>query len=155
AGCDSIVTLKVTVSPNVTSSVDSTVCPAQLPFTWNGQNVTAAGTFTANLKNIAGCDSIVTLNLTVSANVTSTSDLTLCPAQLPYSWNGQSLTTGGTYTANLKNITGCDSIVTLNLAVSANVTSSSDLTLCPAQLPYSWNGQSLTTGGTYTANLKN
>jgi gliding motility-associated-like protein len=53
----------------------------------------------------------------VGAAVTSTTNTSICSAQLPYQWNGQSLTQGGTYTATLKNTAGCDSVATLNLTV--------------------------------------
>jgi endonuclease I len=36
---------------------------------------------------------------------------------IPYNWNGQSLSTSGTYTAMFINSAGCDSIATLNLTI--------------------------------------
>jgi hypothetical protein len=38
--------------------------------------------------NAAGCDSVATLNLNVNTTTTSIYDVTICPAQLPYNWNG-------------------------------------------------------------------
>jgi hypothetical protein len=35
--------------------------------------------------NAAGCDSVVTLNLTVKAASASTTNVSICPDQLPYS----------------------------------------------------------------------
>ena len=83
AGCDSIATLNVTVNPVVTSSADTTVCTSALPFTWNGQTVNAAGPYTVTLTSAAGCDSIATLNVTVNATTTSTTNITVCSNQLP------------------------------------------------------------------------
>ena len=80
-------------------------------------------------------------------------DITICQNALPYSWNSQSLTAAGTYTAVLQNINGCDSTVTLNLTVNPNVSSTQNITICQNALPYSWNNQSLTAAGTYTAVL--
>jgi len=154
AGCDSIATLNLTVNPTLTSTTNTTICTNQLPYSWNGQSINAAGTYTANLKSIAGCDSIATLNLAVTATLTSTTNTTICTNQLPYSWNGQTINTAGTYTANLTSATGCDSIATLNLAVTPTLTSTTNTTICTNQLPYSWNSQTINTAGTYTANLK-
>ena len=42
------------------------ICGNQLPFTWNGQNYNAPGTYTATFSNASGCDSIATLNLVVN-----------------------------------------------------------------------------------------
>ena len=154
-GCDSIVTLHLFVNPIVTGSETITICEGQLPFTWNGQTLTASGTRTATLQNIVGCDSIATLHLIVNPNVTSTQNITICQGALPYSWNNQSLTAAGNYTATLQNVNGCDSTVTLHLIVNPNVTSTQNITICQGALPYSWNNQSLTAAGTYTAILQN
>jgi uncharacterized delta-60 repeat protein len=47
----------------------------------------------------------------------STTNLTICSNQLPYSWNGRSYTTSGVYTSTLNNINSCDSTAILNLKV--------------------------------------
>src|SRR5947199_4665 len=153
SGCDSIATLVLAVNPAVTSTTNTTICNNQLPYTWNGQSINAAGTYTANLISASSCDSIATLILTVNPAVTSTTNTTICTNQLPYTWNGQSLNAAGTYTANLISASGCDSIATLVLTVSATLTSTTNTTICNNQLPYSWNGQTINTAGTYTANL--
>src|SRR6185295_2889499 len=154
-GCDSTVTLTLNVNPNVTSTQTITICQGALPYSWNNQSLTSAGTYTALLHNIKGCDSTVTLTLNVNPNVTSTQTITICQGALPYSWNNQSLNAAGTYTALLHNIKGCDSTVTLTLNVNPNVTSTQNITICQGALPYSWNSQSLTAAGTYTALLHN
>ena len=154
-GCDSTVTLTLNVNPNVTSTQNITICQNSLPYSWNSQSLTAAGTYQATLTNINGCDSTVTLTLNVNPNVTSTQNITICQNSLPYSWNSQSLTTAGTYQATLTNVNGCDSTVTLTLNVNPNVTSTQNITICQNSLPYSWNSQSLTTAGTYLATLTN
>lgn len=68
---DSTVTLHLTVNPVVTATVSLTVCPDQLPITWNGITIPAEAMShpafaTYNTFNAMGCDSTVTLNLTVS-----------------------------------------------------------------------------------------
>ena len=73
--------------------------------------------------NAAGCDSIATLNLTVNAITTSVTNVTVCPSQLPYNWNGTNYNAAGTYTFTTTNAAGCDSIATLNLSVNAITTS--------------------------------
>src|SRR6185436_2320578 len=153
AGCDSIATLVLTVNPALTSTTNTTICNNQLPYSWNGQSIPAAGTYTANLISVAGCDSIATLVLTVNPTLTSTTNTAICNNQLPYAWNSQSLTAAGSYTANLISATGCDSIATLILTVNPALTSTTNTAICNNQLPYAWNGQSLIAAGTYTANL--
>lgn len=96
---------------------DLFVCSAQLPIIWNGQNLTANGTYFHSATNALGCDSTRILNLTVNPDTMSITNLTLCSNQLPYVWNGQNLYTTGTYTHHSSNIMGCDSLALLNLNV--------------------------------------
>src|SRR5687767_13608839 len=76
-GYDSVVTLTFNVNPNVTATETITVCEDQLPYTWNSQSLTAAGTYNATLTTSNGCDSVVTLTFNVNPNVTSTENITI------------------------------------------------------------------------------
>jgi trimeric autotransporter adhesin len=76
---------------------------------------TSSGTYTANLTNINGCDSLATLNLT---NLNPTSGSETASACQNYTWNGNTYSTSGTYTANFTNAAGCDSVATLNLTIT-------------------------------------
>jgi gliding motility-associated-like protein len=153
AGCDSIATLNITINPVSTSTTNITVCSNQLPYLWNGTNYNFGGTFTATLTNQYGCDSIATLNLTVNPTSTSTTNIIICSTQLPYTWNGNNYNFGGTFTVTLTNQYGCDSIATLNLTVNPVTSSSTTITICDNQLPFSWNSLTITGAGTYTDTL--
>src|SRR5436189_131022 len=153
AGCDSIATLILNVNAVVRDTTTQTICENQLPYSWNGLSLTAAGTYSDTLTSAAGCDSIATLILTVNAVLRDTTTQTICENQLPYSWNGLSLTAAGTYSDTLTSAAGCDSIATLILTVNAVLRDTSTQTICENQLPYSWNGLSLTAAGTYSDTL--
>jgi hypothetical protein len=66
-GCDSIATLKLQVSPIINASQNVSVCGSsyQLP---GGKITTASGTYKTTLKNTAGCDSVITIVLTLNQN---------------------------------------------------------------------------------------
>jgi gliding motility-associated-like protein len=153
AGCDSVATLNLTINPTLTSTTNITICSNEVPYSWNGTNYSTAGSYTANLLTVAGCDSIATLNLNINDVLTSTTDITICSNQVPYNWNGVDYSTAGTYTANLLTVAGCDSIATLNLSINDVLTSTTDITICSNQVPYNWNGVDYSTAGTYTTNL--
>ncbi|MBK7291542.1 MAG: hypothetical protein IPI78_15645 [Chitinophagaceae bacterium] len=68
----------------MTSTTNVAICTNQLPYTWNGNNYTAAGTYNVTLIGTAGCDSIATLNLSVNPTLTSTTNVAICTNQLPY-----------------------------------------------------------------------
>ncbi len=131
AGCDSIVTLDLTINNSTTGSETATACDS---YTWatDGNTYTASGSYTATLVNAAGCDSIVTLNLTINSSTSGSETATACDT---YTWatDGNTYTTSGTYTTTLVNAAGCDSIVTLNLTINttptATATDNGDATL--------------------------
>ncbi|MBU3714140.1 MAG: gliding motility-associated C-terminal domain-containing protein, partial [Ferruginibacter sp.] len=154
-GCDSIVTLDLTINSAVSSTTNVAICKYQLPYLWNGQSINTAGTFTETLIASNGCDSIATLNLTISPTKRGTESIDICSKQLPYSWNGQLITAAGNHTANLLSTDGCDSIVSLTLKVKPNSASMTDALVCASQLPYSWNGNNYTNGGSYKVTLTN
>lgn len=151
-GCDSIITLNLTINTPDATVDDVTAC---LSYTWsaNGQTYTSNGTYTATLTNVDGCDSVVTLNLTISTSASTTQNVNACSS---YTWsaNGTTYTSGGTFVETLTSSTGCDSTVTLNLTINLPNSGSESLTACNS---YTWgaNGQTYTSSGTYTATLTN
>jgi hypothetical protein len=66
-----------------------------------------------------------------------------------YTFNGQSYTSSGTYTATLTNAVGCDSVVTLNLFVIPSLSSSISATICAPGV-YAFGGNNLSSAGVYT-----
>ena len=119
-------------------------------YEWNGKVYTESGIYKDTLLSILGCDSIVTLYLTVNKSVTNEISITACD---PYTWtNGVTYTTSGVYYDSLHTIHGCDSIEVLTLTILPEaVTKVDTLTICASDLPYDWYGQLLTQTGTYTA----
>ncbi|MDB4286155.1 GEVED domain-containing protein [bacterium] len=150
AGCDSIVTLNLTLNNSVSSSETITACDT---YTWsaNSTNYTTGGSYATTLTSATGCDSIVTLNLTLNNSVSSSETITACDT---YTWSEKSsnYTTSGTYATTLTSATGCDSIVTLNLTLNNSVSSSETITACDT---YTWsaNSTNYTTGGSYATTL--
>ena len=121
-GCDSVVTLQLTINNTKRTTVDSTVCNS---LTWlNGHTYTQTNTYVDTVTAASGCDSIVTLNLTVNRSTVGTDNLTLCSAQLPYTYNGMQINPAGpypvtkTYSVTITNTVGCDSVITLTVDVN-------------------------------------
>jgi hypothetical protein len=154
-GCDSVATLILTTKPATTSTTLISICSNQLPYIWNGLTFTQSGNQTANFINTVGCDSAATLFLTVKANSRSTTNITICSSSTPYTWNGLTFIQSGSQTATLTNSQGCDSLATLNLNVNPVTSSTTNVTICERELPYSWNGFSFVQTGTKTLNYLN
>ncbi len=121
-GCDSLATLNVTVNPTLLSTTNIVICDHEIPFEWNGLTLGTSGTNTVTLQSmVTGCDSLATLNLSVNPTLFSNTDTTVCSSELPFTWNGLTFSAQGLQTANLESeVTGCDSLATLNCSVVNN-----------------------------------
>ena len=144
-GCDSIVTLKLTV--NKSYNVEDTVVECDT-YTWplDGNTYTTSGDYVYKGKTISGCDSIVTLKLTVNKSYNVEDTVVECDT---YTWplDGNTYTTSGDYVYTGKTISGCDSIATLKLTINYSDTAEFTATTCE---PYLWNGKEYAESGTYT-----
>ena len=87
-------------------------------YEWNGDEYTASGDYIQVLTAANGCDSIVTLHLTINNSVHYSFTET---ANSPYTWNGTEYTETGDYTQNFTASNGCDSIVTLHLNILSGI----------------------------------
>ncbi|MBO5844078.1 MAG: leucine-rich repeat domain-containing protein, partial [Bacteroidales bacterium] len=67
-GCDSIVTLTVSVNPTFDTTINATINTGET-YTEFGFNESESGTYVQNLQTEAGCDSTITLNLTVNSSL--------------------------------------------------------------------------------------
>lgn len=153
-GCDSVLTLNLTVNNISTSTIDTIVCASNLPYTWHGLTFNASGTQTITLTNAINCDSIVSYHLVVYDG-NSITNQTICSSELPFYWNGLTFNATDSQTATLVNYLGCDSLATLNLTVLNSSTSTTDLTLCSYDMPYTWNNIVFIGPGSQTASFTN
>ena len=67
-GCDSIVTLTVTEYPTFDTTINATINPGET-YAEFGFNESEAGTYIQNLQSINGCDSTITLVLSVNSSL--------------------------------------------------------------------------------------
>lgn len=149
-GCDSIVTLRLTVNQATGSSVIASVCSGST-YAFGGHTLSTSGVYYDTLINSHGCDSIITLNLTVDAAIRTGIHAAVCSGR-SYLFDGQQLSTSGTYIAHFTAHNGCDSMVTLVLQVGPYVTSNISGAVCSGS-SYNFNGRILTSAGTYNDTL--
>ncbi|MCB9196510.1 MAG: T9SS type A sorting domain-containing protein [Flavobacteriales bacterium] len=113
AGCDSIITINLTVSNSSSSNINVSAC--DIYTAPDGQEYTTSGLYTAIIPNDAGCDSTITINLTVSSSSSSSINVSDCDSYTAP--DGQVYTTSGLYTAIIPNAAGCDSIISIDLTI--------------------------------------
>jgi hypothetical protein len=145
-GCDSIVTLNLTINQPTTHIITATSC---VNYVLNAQTYTSSGTYTQTLTNTNNCDSIITLNLTIKQPTAHTITTTACGS---YTLNSQTYNSSGVYTQTLTNSNNCDSTITLHLTIKQPTSSLLNQTACGS---YTLNGQTYTSSGTYTQMLTN
>ena len=116
SGCDSLVTLYLTVNPVHHTLINETICEGRM-YDFFGQMLSDSGTYTHTLLNQYGCDSVIELALDIIPTIrTQISDSTC--EDIPYNFNGRNLTATGVYYDTLQSVQGCDSIVELTLNVN-------------------------------------
>ena len=150
AGCDSFLTLNLTVRPQITGSITQTVCFGGST-TFNGATLTQSGVFKDTLTSITGCDSILTLTFTVRPRIATSINQPICNGSA-ITFNGQTITTAGTYLDTLTSVNGCDSFITLNVTIAQATASTVNKSACGS---FSFGGNTLTLSGTYLDTISN
>ncbi len=117
--CDSTL-LDTLIIPSIKtkdSTIVASICEGET-YIFAQQGYSETGIYQDSKLNMAGCDSITFLDLTVhkKSPIQYISD-TVCSSNLPYVLNGLSYIYSDTYQQNLLNMYGCDSIVNLSLQV--------------------------------------
>ena len=144
-GCDSTVTLHLTVHYSDSTEFSQTVCDS---YTWNDQTYTTSGDKVQHFQTIHGCDSMVTLHLTVHYSDSTEFSQTVCDS---YTWNDQTYTTSGDKLQHFQTIHGCDSTVTLHLTVHYSFTTEFSDTICDI---YTWNEFKYDVSGDYVQHFQ-
>ena len=138
--------LKINLCTATTKTVSATACTS---YTANSQTYTTSGVYTQTLTNSKGCDSLLTLNLTINQPTSRSITQTACGN---YAINSQTFTSSGVYTQTLTNSKGCDSLLTINLTINQPTSSSMTHTACSN---YALNSHTYTSSGVYTQTLTN
>lgn len=126
-GCDSILVITLTINNSTKDSIGIIACNSYMgpsgKYTW-----TTSGTYMDTITNAIGCDSVVTINLTVNYSTASSISATVC--NLYTSPSGKMLIMSGKYLDTIPNGVGCDSIISIDLTVNYSSFSSISPTVC-------------------------
>jgi uncharacterized delta-60 repeat protein len=100
---------------DVASEVNVTVC-AGASYSLDNETYTASGDYQAVLTSASGCDSLVTLHLTVLPAASYAQSISLCAGE-SVTINGETYTNSGVYQTLVTTANGCDSTITTSLFV--------------------------------------
>jgi gliding motility-associated-like protein len=114
-GCDSLIILDLVVIPPSITNLAYSICEGETVII--GTSVySSSGQYMDSLTGVAGCDSIVFLNLTVLQPVDTFLDVTICSGE-SFQVGSSIFSETGLYEVLLTASFGCDSTVTLDLQV--------------------------------------
>ena len=140
AHCDSVVTLHLLEAKPASTSFSASICEGDY-YKWNGEKYDTEGPHAQTLTTIHGCDSVVTLNLTVNDTYYTTKDESIVLGET-FKWDGDEYTEEGVYTKDYIAKNGCDSVVQINLSVITTVYSEFKKEICEGGF-YEWNNEKL------------
>lgn len=105
------------ITAGVCSNTGDTTAFACNSFDWYGTTYNSSATPTHIFTNVNGCDSLVTLHLTVGHTNTGDTTATACGS---FVWYGVTYTSSSrtTPTHTFTNVSGCDSLVSLHLTIN-------------------------------------
>lgn len=122
-------------------NVAATACDE---YVWNGETYTASGEYTYTTTAANGCDSVVTLHLTINKSEREEYTAVACDE---YIWNGVIYTESGDYTYTTTTEQGCERVEVLHLTINKSEHVEFTETACDS---YVWNGVTYTESGDYT-----
>ena len=115
AGCDSLVILDLEIVDILFETLDTTIC-AEAVYPQGGNIYDTPGTYIDTVASFLGCDSVVTLNLSIAPPIAENISTAICAGEA-FVIGTESFTTTGTYTRTIPAVNGCDSTVMLDLYI--------------------------------------
>ncbi len=150
-GCDSIMTITLTINYSSKSSFSITVCDSYTVPSGD-ETYTVSGTYMDTIPNTAGCDSVMTISVTINNSNASSFSVTACDSYTVPSGD-ETYTVSGTYMDTIPNTAGCDSVMTITVTINNSKTSFS-VTACDSYTVPSGD-ETYTVSGTYMDTIPN
>ncbi len=149
-GCDSTVTVNLTVEPEIPVSIDAAICQGET-YTYLDISESTAGAYTTLISGGGDCDTLLTVNLSILEPVTGSMDTSICAGSTLELFDITASTTGA-YETILEATDGCDSVLTVNLTVLDPISSQIDTSIC-AGATFTFYDITATETGSYNTTL--
>ena len=115
-------------------------------FPWGGSTSTP-GDYMHTYTSVDGCDSVVTIHLSVSQSIQTSTNESICSGgsfNLP--WGGTA-SVAGNYPHTYTSVSGCDSIATIILSITQGVSSNTNASICQGEsFQFPWGGSASNAG---------
>ena len=148
--CDTIMVLQLSATPGVRDTIRQTICQGS-EYTFDGQSLSTSGFYTRTVFGAEGCSGFEVLALSVVDQIETTVDRTICQGD-QITIGNQTFNAAGTYEVMTTSVFGCDSLITLNLAVVDAFETMLEAVHC-GDAAYDFLGTSLDQSGRYQDTL--
>ena len=128
-GCDSIVSLHLEIENQLEHHINTSICEDEA-FEIDGHVYSKAGDYEYLLSSQKGCDSTIYIHLVQNENYENTIQKEICEGEF-IEIDQKKYTETGQYTIPYTSISGCDSILHLNLTVFPTYFASMTESICP------------------------
>jgi hypothetical protein len=156
SSCDSILDITINLLPEVTTVLTEDICPGS-SVTINGFVYTSTGTYLDTIAggSVSGCDSILDITVNLLSSDTTFITENICQGE-EYIINETPYSTTGIHTETIQHgsVSGCDSVIILDLTILDHANISLDVSICEGE-SYSLFGNSYTLSGVYSDTLIN
>ncbi len=161
SGCDSIVVTNVALNPSYNTVESISLCSGS-NFTYpdgvSSVNIAANESHVSSLVTVAGCDSIITTNITITSTIAISQNVSVCSGDsytYPDGTVSVNITTGESHTSSFTTTTGCDSLVTVNVSVNPIYNVTEVISVCEGSTVTYPDGASetITVNTSHTSNL--
>ena len=154
-GCDSVFRLQLYID-SIYKQIDTVIfCNNHNPYySWRGKQYFNSGLYYDTLKTAYGCDSIFVLDLSINPTFYITDTLHVCENILPIFYADSVLISAGTYVLNYQTMSGCDSVITLQLYTYPSYHLRDTLSICNNELPFTYGDSIFHAAGTYSVLFK-
>ncbi|MDD3877733.1 MAG: T9SS type A sorting domain-containing protein [Bacteroidales bacterium] len=115
--CDSLYVLSLNVHPSYIADTFNVMICENSAYDFYGTLLADPGVYDTIVPSTYGCDSLVTLNLSVGSFYLLTFNATICQGD-SYTLNGFNQSEAGSDTLSFVAVNGCDSLVVLNLSLN-------------------------------------
>jgi gliding motility-associated-like protein len=157
-GCDSMLySIKLDVIPFVVKNFDAVICEGNSYVLPSGRSVSKAGVYADTLRSISGCDSVISnITLTVETPVRKTISELICEGSVYQFPSGYVVNKPGIYSDTIRNMRGCDSLISnISISFKFKTESAASVTICAGQTYLLPSGKVVSTAGLYTDVLVN
>ncbi|MEZ5001598.1 MAG: gliding motility-associated C-terminal domain-containing protein [Chitinophagales bacterium] len=132
-GCDSIINVHISFSNLIETSFADVMCQGQNYTLPDGTVVSDSGSYISTFVTSTGCDSIVHIHLSYIPTTIVEIKQAICVGQQYTLPDGTIVSDTGSYVSTLVAVTGCDSIIYINLAFYPSIEIHQEDAFCQGQ----------------------